>query len=91
MLFDVTSLTDTKQRLISKRGLTFRNPLAAYDTVRTDLANNKQRYQTKVSGPYLGNISSWRLLSLGLLPLPLSPSGSKRQLECELWEVEPNT
>ena len=56
VLFDVASLTDTKQRLISKRGLTFRNPLAAYDTVRTDLASNKQRYQTKVSGPYLGNI-----------------------------------
>ncbi|KAL8559599.1 hypothetical protein ACOMHN_008310 [Nucella lapillus] len=41
------SLTDTKRRLITKRGLKFHNPLAAYDTVRTDLANNKQRYQTK--------------------------------------------
>ncbi|KAK7104878.1 DNA annealing helicase and endonuclease ZRANB3-like [Littorina saxatilis] len=41
------SLTDTKRRLISKRGLKFRNPLAAYDQVRTDLTNNKQRYQTK--------------------------------------------
>ena len=48
MLFDFASLTDTKRRLISKRGLKFRDPLAAYDTVRTDLANNKQRYQTKV-------------------------------------------
>ncbi|XP_076443122.1 DNA annealing helicase and endonuclease ZRANB3-like [Babylonia areolata] len=41
------SLTDTKRRLIVKRGLKFHNPLAAYDSVRTDLANNKQRYQTK--------------------------------------------
>ncbi|KAK7505565.1 hypothetical protein BaRGS_00003310 [Batillaria attramentaria] len=41
------SLTDTKRRLISKRGLMFRSPLAAYDSVRTDMTNSKQRYVTK--------------------------------------------
>ncbi|XP_041355176.1 DNA annealing helicase and endonuclease ZRANB3-like [Gigantopelta aegis] len=40
-------LSDTKKRLITKRGLIFNSPLLAYEEVRTGNKTNTQRHKTK--------------------------------------------